>query len=317
MRGVRALAAGAAFLLGAGLLPGGPAARAAAEPSPVRIGVLLDSGAPDADVLVGGFHAALRANPPDGRPVVLVERAATERESDVRASLAELALEGAEVVVAIGESPARFAAEAVRDRPVVTVSADPDAPPSGRVRRVSWSADPARMADLLRRLAPGADRIGVVGPATDAIVGSLAPKGEAGPALTVDRLVWSDATGSWGPGLAVADLVFASPGTPASQVTDLARRLAGQGIPLVGSRASHLDAGAAIVLRPLPADVGALAAAAAADALAGNGDPSRIVRPRRIFREVHLANARRLGFLVPLAVLASSDRTVAPPPERR
>lgn len=305
----------AAFLGGLAALLPGPAAAAAPA---ARVGLFVETGPAANEEVAAGLRDALRNAVADGRTVEVLERATPADESEMRAALAELAIEGVEVVAAVGDTAARIAPESIRDRSVVAVSADGAAPAGGRVHGVAMTPDPARAAEELLRVAPGARRIAVVGPlagSADALVAALQSKGPGGPAVV--RVMWSETGGFRSPGIGGADVVLASPDTPTAEVTDLARALSGQGAALVGSRADHLDAGAAIVLRPALRDVGALAAAACVDALAGNSAAPRTRRPRRLLREVHLPNARRLGFPVPLTVLASSDRTVVPPPERK
>lgn len=313
------------------LLAGRPGAASAAA-APVRIGLVVETSWPESQETADAFRAAFRGAVVRGRAVEFVERTlgpdaagAPPAESDVRAVLAELAIDGAEVVVSMGDRTALTAPEAVRDRPVVTVSSDGSLPAGqrgGRVFAVAATVDPARLAEELRRLAPGARRATIVAPpcpVADALRAALDRL--AGRAVAVERIEMPNDAAAARVVLG-SEIVAVSRTTPASQVVALARAMSGQGAPLVGTRLDHLDAGAAVVLRTSAADVGGLAAAACATALAdwSSGD-SRAEdaprRPRRLLREVNLGNARRLGFEIPLAILASSDRTVAPAPERR
>jgi hypothetical protein len=320
MRRRRRLAA-AAFLFAGALLLGVPAAAPAAPAPPARVGVLLENWSPTGDEILESLRAALASASlvVDGREgVELIERTSGSGEADLRAGFAELSLEGVQVVAALGAGAARLAPESVRDRAVVIVSPAPTAAGGDRVRAIATTPDPADVAREIRRIAPRASRTAVAGPlggTADALVTALSALARTG--TLVDRMPWPaagpEAEASVASELDVAELVLVSPETDVAGMADLARRMATKGAALVGSRADHLSAGAAVVLRPSLKDVGGLVAASVADALAGGSGP-RLRRPRRLLREVHLGNARRLGFEVPLSVLAASDRTVAAPP---
>lgn len=310
-----------AFLIGcAAALAAHPGDAASAAPADeVRIGLCVDSGSADAPAVAAGVRRALRSAAPGGRTIVWLETNAGAAPHEMRFALADLADRGSEVVVAVGDAVARLAPDVVRDRIVVAIASSATPAVGDRVRVVLDAADPARVADELIRLVAGARRLGVAGPSGGAAEGIVAAARSAVAAGgSVERIRREQgATPFLASALAGADAVVAAPDTPTADVTALVRALAGSGVPVVGTRADHLDAGAAVVIRPAPVDVGALAAAACVDAIEDRGGAGGVRRPRRLVLEVHLANARRLGWQVPLTVLAASDRTVAPPRDRR
>jgi len=94
--------------------------------------------------------------------------------------------------------------------------------------------------------------------------------------------------------------------------------LAGCGVPLVGSRKAHLDAGCAAVVRCDARDLGAWGAVLARQVLLG-ADPAK-VPVRRVTRrivDVNLPAARRLAFVPPLTLIAHADSVVRPYTVRR
>jgi ABC-type uncharacterized transport system substrate-binding protein len=105
-----------------------------------------------------------------------------------------------------------------------------------------------------------------------------------------------------------ADAVWFPPSVPAADVTAVAVALRGRGVPLIGARRAHLDAGCAVVVRADPRDLGALAAVAAKKLLAGaDAGKLPVRRTTRRLVEVNLPAAKRLEFRVPAALLAWAD----------
>ena len=101
------------------------------------------------------------------------------------------------------------------------------------------------------------------------------------------------------------------PGVDDDAAETIARGLEGRGVPLLGSRRGHLDAGCSAVLRTSPHAQGVRAAALARRVLRGDAPQTLgVVRLRRHLHEVSLNAARRLGHEVPLPVVATADHLV-------
>src|SRR5207244_1491477 len=107
--------------------------------------------------------------------------------------------------------------------------------------------------------------------------------------------------------------VWLPPSITAADAAELVAAYAGSGTPVVGSRTEHLRAGAAVVVRPDPNDVGADAAALMRRILDG-ADPAKlpVARARKLLVDVDLAAARRLRFEMPLSFLARADSISGP-----
>jgi len=296
--------------------PGGSGRTARAEDRPLAAVLLVEEGS----ALEREAATALRETlaRPGRRSFVVSEVAVGRGDDAVREAAARAMQEHPDVVVAIGPSIADEAALTVRGSPVLRVVAGSRAPARGRAPAVSgsWLGE-SGLAEESRRIVPGARRLVWVGLPPDPAAArgvelqSIVPKGPdpAARARAVREMSSHD-----------FDAVWLGEDVAPEDVAAIALALEGTGLPLLGTLRTHLDRGAAVVVRCDPRDVGSLAAAAAAQ-LAASADPDAVtVRrvPARRLREIDLGNARRLGFAVPLTLLASADHVVPPPtPVRR
>lgn len=298
------------------------AAATARGGGPPRIGVIAPrEGADAAETrvsLVDGLASS-------GAAPELVVRAVGPGETDTAAALAEMRVEKVELIVAVGEAATAQVRDSAREIPVVFAAADAvlaaDLRVGGNSAVVAGLGPADAFADI-RRLVPGVRRIGVVQASRDASAPALAKalRGEADVTLadpegTTPAARAASAVAKLVPG---ADAVWLPPGVPDADAAALAEALAGRGVPLVGSRRAHLDAGCAIVLRSDPRDLGSLSAVLARELL-GGADPGKtpVRGARRRLVEVNLPAARLLGFRIPLTLLAWADAVVRPGTVRR
>jgi ABC-type uncharacterized transport system substrate-binding protein len=291
------------------------AASARGAPSP-RVGVLTVGEQEETKAARAALLETLRQA---GLKDSVVERSAPSEGGDARAALFDLQRENVEGVVAVGDAASRLAIDTVRDRWVVCAAFDEGQAESlaGGNACVVTGAPPAAIADELRRVAPGLQRVAVLVPAQDDAARTAARRlGRDIEAVALEadgdtpRARAASAAAKIPAGV---DLVWIPPSAPGPDAAELAALLAGRGIPLVGSCKAHLDAGCAVVVRPDPKSVGALAAVLAQQISAG-ADPGKTTtrRARRLRVEVDLQAARRLGFTAPPGLLAWADSFVRP-----
>jgi putative ABC transport system substrate-binding protein len=260
-----------------------------------------------------------------GQTPEFVIRTVGPGETDTAAALAEMRVERVDLIVAIGEAAATQVRNSAREIPVVFAAADAALAAELRVGGnscvVAGLASAVVFSDL-RRLVPGVRRIGVVLPAGDEAAAALAKelRGEADVVVAESEGATPEARAAAAVAKLVpgTDAVWLPPSVSDADAAALAKALEGRGVPLVGSRRAHLDAGCAIVLRNDPRDLGSLAAVLAREVLAG-ADPGKIPvrRARRRLIEVNLPAARLLGLRPPLTLLAWADTVVRPGTVRR
>ncbi len=283
-----------------------------------RIGIFVFEETPEVvaarEGLLDGFRLS-RLNP------VLLERDAAGDEAEATAALRELTSEGVHVVVALGDAAAQRARDLVRDRPVVfTLVSDPDVLELRRRAHVCGVAAGLPAETLvrdLRRAVPSLQRLGVVVPVGDEVARAAAR--ELATLLGVVEAELSGETpGARAAGaisilVPAAEAIWLPPGVSQEDAAALAAGLAGRGVALVGSRRRHLDAGCALTLHADPRTQGTMAAVIVREILE-DADPSRVGtrRPSRRLMEVNLPASERLGFQLPLTLLAGADRVVPP-----
>ena len=275
-------------------------ARPAPAGDPPRIGVLAIGD--DAET------AAARAGLADGLRLAgladsTVERALPAGEAAAAEALREIEHEGVQVVVAVGTAASRLAQSTVRDRFVVCAAvgdADAAALRLGGNACVVAGADPSSMVAELRTAGLALRRVGVFVPSGDdaarASAQALANATEVVVVAAVAQLPTD------------IDAVWLPPSVSDADADAVARALKGRGLPLIGSRRAHLDAGCAVVVRADPRDLGALAAVFAQKLLLG-ADAAKLPvrRTSRRLVEVNLPAAKRLEFRVPLTLMAWAD----------
>jgi ABC-type uncharacterized transport system substrate-binding protein len=297
-------------LLALTLALAGGAARAGGAP---RIGVLAPGEDKEGQESAAAFVEAWRAA--GALEGDFVQRVVGRDEKDAATALEDMHRENVRLIVALGDAATTRVRDAVRD--VDVVFAVQDAALAVELRRgggacVVAGVAPEVVAANLRRAVAGLRRVGVFVPRGDdaaatnarelgaeietvvAEVDGATPDARAAAAVT--KLV---------PGV---DAVWLPPSIVPDDAVAVAAALAKRGVPLVGSRRSHLAAGCAIVLRADPSDLGAIAAVLAQTLQAG-GDPGK-TPPRRAKRcrvEANLPAAARLDFVVPLTLLAWAD----------
>lgn len=302
-----------------GFLAAGPAGgESLAQESTLAAVLLVEEGAPLEREAAAALRDALLA--PGRRTFVVSEISVAADGYAVRDAVGEARRLGPQVAVALGPRIADDVAQTLRGVPVLRVVAGSRTTPLGRSPDVSgaWLGE-GGLASELRRIVPGAQRLGWIGTPPDpgasrgVELRPFAPTGDDAPARA--RSVREALAHE-------VDALWLAEDVPPDDAAALADAFAGTGLPLLGTLRAHLDRGAAVVVRCDPRDVGALAAAAAAQ-LAATADPGAVtVRrvPARRLREVHLGNARRLGFPVPMTLLAAADLLVPrviPPGEVR
>lgn len=287
--------------------------------APRRVGLVIVASAAEADDAAAAFRSAPW---PGDEGVVFLERRVTDGADGAREAVARLAQDGVDAIALLDD-------DAGTSRPVVhgcqVIGAAPTAPVSASdtAVRVRGGLLAAELRDAVARLVGDARRVGylTLRPDDDVL---RAPGAADGPFVTVrpvggtPRERAEDARSRLVPR---CDVICVAPDVPAEDVGALATALEGAGIPIVGSRRAHLDAGASVVLRTAPADVGRLTATLVLAATSG-GDLRQVrgappAAPRRIVREVHLGNARRMSFAIPLLFLAAADRIVPAPAVRK
>jgi ABC-type uncharacterized transport system substrate-binding protein len=286
------------------------AAHAAGAP---RIGVLAPGDDKEGQESAAAFVDAWRAT--GAADADFVQRVVSRDEKDTATALEDMHRENVRLIVAVGDAATPQVRDAVRD--VDVVFAVQDAALAVDLRRgggacVVAGVAPDVVAANLRRAVAGLRRVGAVVPRGDesamtnarelgaeidtvvAEVDGATPEARASAAVT--KLV---------PGV---DAVWLPPSVSSADAVAVAAALAKRGVPLVGSRRSHLSAGCAIVLRADPSDLGSLAAVLAQKLQAG-GDPGKTPprRARRCRVEANLPAAARLEFAVPLTLLAWAD----------
>lgn len=280
-----------------------------------RVGVLVASADAESAEAAAAFAAGLRAGPPRG--ITLVERAVEADQAAVAAALAEMRVEQVDVVVALGDAATQQVARAVRELPIVF--ATPDAAAVAALRRggnacAATGADAAALASDLRRAVPGLRRLAVLVPPGDEAAEANAAdlEGETDVVrVTPEGADAAERARSAAARLETADALWLPPSVTGQDAAALAQALEARGVPLLGSRRRHLDAGCAAVVRPHAGDLGAHAAVLVLATLDG-ADPGRLPlrRLRRRLVEVNLPSARRLRFDVPLLLLASADEVL-------
>jgi ABC-type uncharacterized transport system substrate-binding protein len=288
----------AALTLAAGLT-----ARPAPAGDPPRIGVLAIGDDAETASARSGLADGLRLA---GLSDTTVERAVPAGEAAAAEALREIEHEGVQVVVAVGTAASRLAHASVRDRFVVCAAAD-DADAAGlRLGGnacVVAGAEPAAFVAALRGAGLALRPVGVVVPSGD----DAARDGARALAETTDVAVFA-AVAQMPQGV---DAVWLPPSVSDAGADAVARALKGRGVPLIGSRRGHLDAGCAVVVRADPRDLGGAAAVLAQKLLLG-ADAGRLPvrRTTRRLVEVNLPAAKRLEFRVPLLLLAWADTVV-------
>jgi ABC-type uncharacterized transport system substrate-binding protein len=288
----------AALTLAAGL-----PARPAPAGDPPRIGVLAIGDDAETASARSGLADGLRLA---GLSDTTVERAVPAGEAAAAEALREIEHEGVQVVVAVGTGGTRLAPAAPRDRFVVCAAAD-DADAAGlRLGGnacVVAGAEPAAFVAALRGAGLALRHVGVVVPSGD----DAARDGARALAETTDVAVFA-AVAQMPQGV---DAVWLPPSVSDAGADAVARALKGRGVPLIGSRRGHLDAGCAVVVRADPRDLGGAAAVLAQKLLLG-ADAGRLPvrRTTRRLVEVNLPAAKRLEFRVPLLLLAWADTVV-------
>ncbi len=281
---------------------------------PRRIGVIVPRDGADAAETRIGLESGLAAA---GQSPELVLRAVGPGETDTAAALAEMRVEKVDLIVAVGDAAGAQVRDSAREIPVVFAATDASLAAELRVGGnacvVAGLGSGAALADV-RRLLPGVKRVGVVVPAGAAalakelrgeadvtVAESAGATPEARAAAAVAKLV---------PG---ADAVWLPQSVPDADAAAIAKAMEGRGVPLVGSRRAHLDAGCALVLRSDPRDLGSLAAVLARDVL-GGADPGKLAvrSAKRRLVEVNVPAARLLAFRPPLTLLAWADTVIRP-----
>lgn len=291
-------------------------ASAAHGGSAFRVGVITPKDDAEAAESARAFAEGLTSV--DGSRATIVEQPAGPSEAEIGQALGVLRDARVDVVVALGDAATVRVRDGVRDVPVVFGPADAAA--AAELRRggfacVAAGLPPADVVADLRRLAPSLRRVGVVVPEGDAAAATNASALSGAAEIVVARATGDTpderAAAAAESLLGRADAVWLPPSVGAADAAAVCETLAGRAIPVVGSRQRHLDAGCAVVLRPDPHGLGAQAAVLAHGVLRG-ADPGREA-PRQVRRrliEVNLPGARRLGFHVPLTLLACADRIV-------
>jgi putative ABC transport system substrate-binding protein len=187
-----------------------------------------------------------------------------------------------------------------------------------RVTGASLDIPPDVQFDYVRRLLPGARRVGVLyDPAETGMVVAAARRavakhgfslvaravGEADDPVTALRALMEDVDVVWG----IADShVFTPQATSALILASLQRQ-----VPLVGLSAAHVRAGALAALVSDYADVGEQAAALAIKVLQGEAPSTLpIASPRRIGLALNLRTAEHLGLTLPADVTAGARETI-------
>lgn len=291
--------------------------------SPPRIGVIAPKEGADAAETRTGVTEGL-ATAAGGAPDLVI-RAVGPGETETAAAVAEMRVEKVDLIVAVGEAATTQVRNSAREIPVVFAAADPSLGPELRVGGNSCVVagfGSAAVCAHVRRVVPGVKRIGVVITAGDEAAAALAKELRGEPDVEVAEP--AGATPGARAAAVVAklvpgtDAVWLPPSVPDADAAAIAKALEGHGVPLVGSRRAHLDAGCAIVLRNDPRDLGSLAAVLAREVLAG-ADPSKmpVRRARRRLLEVNLPAAQLLAFRPPLTLLAWADAVVRPETVRR
>jgi ABC-type uncharacterized transport system substrate-binding protein len=311
----------AAWLL-AGVLVVGGAPRAGAADA-ARVGVLVVGEDADLAATREGLAEALARA---GGAFDVVERVVPADGALAAAALSELVRnQGADVVVAIGDVAAERARGRVRGCPVVFAAVGDDA--ADDLRRggnacVATGVPAGALVAELRRAAPSLSRLGV------ALASGAGGAGGSTQELRSETdVVIAAADGATPDARAAAvaaklvpgcDAVWLAPAVPPADAEALARALEGRGIPLAGSRRAHLEAGCAVVVRSDPRDLGAIAAVLVQQVRLG-ADPAKLPvrRASRRVLDVNLPAAQRLGWRVPLTLLAWADSVVRPLPVKR
>jgi putative ABC transport system substrate-binding protein len=298
----------AALLLTAPILVDAPAAATAAAADSPRVGVLVVGTDEEDAAALEGLTRGLRLAGLADRDI---DRAVLDDAATAQAALTEMRAGGVRLVVAVGREAAARAEGAVRDLPLVLARVDEAY--AAELRRagsacVAAAPSPSSLFSEMRRAIPEIRHVVALTSAgesrdfaSDAVVAELAgdtPDERAAAAVAATPR---------------ADALWLSPSVPTADADALARALAGRGIAIVGSRRAHLDAGCAVVVRQDAEDVGAFAAVLAKQVLE-NADPAKLPvrRTSRRLLEVNLVAARRLGFRVPLTLLARADAVVRP-----
>ncbi len=246
---------------------------------------------------------------------------------EAREALAELAFEPLDVVIAVGPRAAMALRDARRANPIVfTGVRHPEAlelPGRSTVCGTAGGVDIDEVLRTVRRAAPRARTFEILYRADDTegawFAERLATAAEDSP-LTVTTIECSpyDRTGlvaidgvSVGGAQQEADVVLMTGGFSPRQVETMAECMAADGHALIGSRRDHLLAGCGVVIRTDARRLGTHAIALARRVLDGEA-PSEIGvhRPRRRLVEVNLDAARRLGWEIPLPVVAGADHVI-------
>jgi len=286
------------------------AARAGGAP---RVGVLVAGDDKEGIAAAAAFVAAWTVS--GAVEGDFVQRVVARGERETAAALEDMHRENVRLIVAVGDAATPHVRDAVRD--VDVVFAVQDAALAVELRHgggacVVAGVPPDVVAANLRRAVTGLRRVGVYAPRGDEAAATNAR--ELGAEI---ETVVADVDGATPEARAAAaaaklvpgvDAVWLPPSIAADDAVAVAAALAKRGVPLVGSRRSHLAAGCAIVLRADPADLGALAAVVAQKLHAGadpRKTPPRLARACRV--EVNLPAAARLEFGVPLTLLAWAD----------
>jgi ABC-type uncharacterized transport system substrate-binding protein len=244
-----------------------------------------------------------------------VQRVVARGEKETAAALEDLHRENVRLIAAFGDAATTHVRDSVRD--VDVVFATQDAALALELRRgggacVVSSAGPDVVAANLRRAVKEFRRAAVYVPESDEAAAANAVElgGEIEIVLAEGVGATPDerAASAVAKAAADADAVWLPPSVGVDDAVAVAKALAKRGLPLVGSRRSHLAAGCAIVVRADAADLGAHAAVLA-HRLSSGADPGKtpMRRARRSLVEVNLPAAARLGFSVPLTVLAWAD----------
>ena len=314
------------------------------QPAPWKIGVLMWHR-PENDLqALAGLEGALRIA---GRPhVVFVEDADSDRERAL-AALRRFADSGVDAVVALGTQAALLCKEHVRDRPVVFTAVTnpvesgicPDWSGSGTsiAGNSNWVPSDTVLG-LFRRAVPRLERLGILRSEDTGVVSlaelkamerHLAETSDGEPRVrlveqraadvddlgpAVQRLADAGCEAIWVP---IDFLVYEN----MERVTEAAARLR---IPLVSSSLRGALSGAVAGVFTDYAMLGERAALILLQILEQGVDPSSIpVRTMRGYQVVvNLGAARRLGYDLPLPLLAVADRIidepqVAKPEDRR
>jgi len=282
----------------------------AATPAAPRFGLFSVEGGAVVDEAAAGLRDGLRVT---GLDPELLERSVGDDEATARAALNEFALEGVDVVFVLGPAAARLARDTLREPSVVFAAVGyPEVlglPGRGNVCGVAGGVEASVILEWARRNAPGLRTLGVVAGA-DAESRSLSvalAESATQAGLAVSRASAADAHKLAG----ACEAVWLPPGLSDREAETIARALEGKGVPLLGSRRGHLDAGCSAVLRTSPHAQGMHAAALGRRVLRGDAPGTiGVVSLRRRVSEVSLNAARRLGHDVPISVVATADHLV-------